>query len=432
MTGRTVLHLTVSDPDDVPGLRHLAGRLARLLGLDGADTTRVATSVSELARHVQHALPAQLDFDVVESVADEPPALTITFTCTGELHLPGDPNIAGAVARLVDAITVRGDGVTIAKELPAPVSDARLAEVRDALRTEKPQDLRALLQNQNEELITALSLLRGREAELLQVNRELEETNRGVIALYAELEERAAEVRNAQRAVFEELERALRPPPPHVPGLELAVRYVPAQANSPTGGDLYDWFVLPDGTVHITVVDVQGHGVESTRDALHITHATRTLALEGHGVGDILERVDGLFRSLGSDVVGTALLARFDVRTGTMLLAGGGHPYALRVSAAGDARYLTAPGRPFGYEGAGSAGVTSVSLEPHETVLLYTDGLIEIRHDIVEGMAALRSSAAMSAHLPLPRQLDTTVARCMQGEQLNDDMLLIGIRWEPT
>ena len=130
--------------------------------------------------------------------------------------------------------------------------------------------------------------------------------------------------------------------------------YLPAQENSPTGGDLYDWFVLPDGTLHVTVVDVRGHGVPGTRDALHVTHTVRTLALDARPFAELLAQTHALVRAAAEPVVATALVAQLDPVTGLLRIAGAGHPPALRVSSTGVATYLDAPGRPIGYDDAGS------------------------------------------------------------------------------
>ncbi len=126
--------------------------------------------------------------------------------------------------------------------------------------------------------------------------------------------------------VFRELEDTMRPRPPTVPGIELAGRY------SPTGGDLYDWFVLPDGRLHVTLFDAVGHGVTSTRHALTVTHAIRTLALEGHPFTDLIARTARIVAAIEPDLMATVLLARIDPATGETTLANGSHPEPVLVS----------------------------------------------------------------------------------------------------
>jgi sigma-B regulation protein RsbU (phosphoserine phosphatase) len=440
MTNFELLRMTLRNDDDAVALRHVAARTARLVHLDAADVTKVATSVSELGRLAQDYLPAELVVAVgsppggkagvlvIELIfgTDRMPPLTRAIDAT-----PMAAAALTAVGRLMDQTEVADDRIVISKLLISPLDAGEPAQLRDQLMIEPPGDLRAALRSQNEELVATLVALREREAELVRVNDELEQTNRGVVALYAQLEERAAQVRDAQRLVFEELEGALRPPAPTVAGVEFDVRYLPAQVNSPTGGDLYDWLVLPDGTLHITVVDVEGHGVQSTRDALLVTHAVRTLTLEGHRPDQLLTRTDELLRASKDEVRATALIARLDPRTGLLHLAGAGHPPALHVPVVDPPEYLPAPGRPIGYDGGGSAHLASFRLAPGDCVLLYTDGLVEVRHDIIEGLDTLVAAAIKGRGLPLPQLLDTVLAACTQGDPLEDDTMLLAIRWHP-
>jgi sigma-B regulation protein RsbU (phosphoserine phosphatase) len=433
MTSVALTTLTLTGRETA-GVRNLARLAAGLAGFEGTDATKVATSVSELARLAQHDLPATLSFAIELESRGRLPALVFELTFGGVEQRGGrdvDPAYM-VLSRLMDEVAVEDGHLRVSKFLPAAIDSGRAIAIRDELLVAPRTDLGAALQTQNDELVATLIALREREAELVRLNSELEQTNRGVVALYAQLEERAAEVRNAQRLVFEELERALRPPPPVLPGLELGVRYVPAEANSPTGGDLYDWFEMPGGELHVTVVDVQGHGVRSTRDALLVTHAVRTLALEGHQPADILARADHLLRTSGAGVVATALLARIDPATGLVELAGAGHPPALHLPNADEPEWFEAPGRPLGYPEAGSARLSRYQLEPGDHLLMYTDGLVEIRHDIVEGMDTLAAAANKARHLAMPQLLDTVLAACAHGDLLIDDTLLLAIRRPPA
>jgi serine phosphatase RsbU (regulator of sigma subunit) len=439
MTSFDLLRLTLHNAADSARLRHLVVRAARLVHLDTADATKVATSVSELVRIAEEYLPTEVRVSVETPTDGRTAVLSVAMVFGADrmpalaskpAHSPSELEATGlsAVARLMDQTEVGADRLAISKVLPVRVTEDELRDIREQLSAEPGGDLLAAMQTQNDELVAVLVALREREAELVRLNDELEQTNRGVVALYAQLEESAAQVRAAQRVVFEELEGALRPPPPAAAGLEFDIRYLPAQANSPTGGDLYDWVVLPDGTLHVTVVDVEGHGVQSTRDALLVTHAVRTLTLEGHLPGQILRRTDALLRASRADVRATALIARIDPLTGVLNLAGAGHPPALRVPTTGDAEYLPAPGRPLGYLDGGSVHLATYQLEPGESVLLYTDGLVEMRHDIVEGLETLSAAAVKARGLELPQLLDTVIAACTRGDPLEDDTLLLAIR----
>ncbi|MFH8796587.1 PP2C family protein-serine/threonine phosphatase [Streptomyces sp. NPDC017941] len=278
------------------------------------------------------------------------------------------------------------------------------------------------------ELGVALAQIDALKAEHRLLKHELSETNNGVLALYVQLDERDQELRRAHGRVLRELEDALRPPVLDVPGVELGVHYAPADTEAPTGGDLYDWFVLPDGTVHITVVDALGHGVRSTRSALTVTHAVRTLALEGHALKSIVARANAALTPFDPDIMATVLLARVDPATGDVHLANGSHPPALLVRRDGDTAFLDTPGRGIGFPLPGSEEVRRTRLEPGDLLLLYTDGLTESRRDPLEGEARLSAAARRHAGLSATR-LTGEIAKEMHAVILHaDDTLALAVR----
>ncbi|GAA0462404.1 PP2C family protein-serine/threonine phosphatase [Streptomyces olivaceiscleroticus] len=279
-----------------------------------------------------------------------------------------------------------------------------------------------------EELRAALAHLDAVNAEHQRLKHELAETNSGVLALYVQLEERDEQLRNAHGEILRELEDALRPSPIAVDGLELAVHYAPAEAAAPTGGDFYDWFVLPDGTVHITVVDALGHGVRSTKSALNVTHAVRTLALEGHPLHFIVERVNEVLAPFDPDLMATVLLARIEPATGRLQLANGSHPPALVLRADGTGEYQEARGRGIGFPVPGSDTVLDTRLEAGDLLMLYTDGLTESRRDPLEGERRLIESARNHRHLPID-EIPGAVAEDMHRVILHsDDTLALAVR----
>src|SRR5205807_1818899 len=94
-----------------------------------------------------------------------------------------------------------------------------------------------------------------------------------------------------------------------------------------------------------------------------------------------VEHADGLGAAQSPDLAATALIARYRPDDGTVELVGAGHPPALVVSAEGKTRFVTAPGIPVGWPGAGSDEVVSFTLERSEVLVLYTDGLVEATKD---------------------------------------------------
>ncbi|MFD6434602.1 PP2C family protein-serine/threonine phosphatase [Streptomyces venezuelae] len=319
----------------------------------------------------------------------------------------------------------RPDG-TVVWNLPLPDGQAtsRPAALRAAAVRHDDADV-ALLE---EELRAALARADALADEHRRLKDELAETNSGVLALYVQLEERDEQLRTAHGRTLRALEDALRPRPLHVAGLELAVHYAPASDEAPTGGDLYDWFTLPDGTVHITVVDALGHGIASTRTALTVTHAVRTLALEGHPLESIVARTDSILAPFDQSVMATLQLARLNPADGRLDLANGSHPPALLAHGDGTATYLEVRGRGVGFPLPGSERVLSTTLGPDDVLLLYTDGLTESRRDPCEGEARLKDSLCRHRAEPTER-IPGLVAEELVSEVLHqDDTLAIAVR----
>ncbi|MFD3518219.1 PP2C family protein-serine/threonine phosphatase [Streptomyces sp. NPDC058657] len=279
------------------------------------------------------------------------------------------------------------------------------------------------------ELLAALARVDALTVQHRDLKHELAETNGGVLALYVQLEEREEQLRTAHGRMLLDLENALRPAAPHIPGAELAVYYAPSDPAAPTGGDLYDWFAMPDGTLHITVVDALGHGIRSTRTALSVTHAVRALALEGHPLQTLIARTHHQLTPIAAEMQATALLARLDPHTGALHLAGGGHPPALLLRADGHtAQFLPAPGRGVGFPLPGSEDLRHEILAPGDLLILYTDGLTESRRNPVEGELRLIASARRHAHLPV-RDIPAAIAADMHTVVLHsDDTLALALR----
>ena len=238
---------------------------------------------------------------------------------------------------------------------------------------------------------------------------------------------RLAELEASQRSVVRQLQDAVLPPIPTVPHTELGMHYVPADETAPTGGDLHDWVVLADGQLLLTVVDVMGKGVAATKDALAVTHALRLLTFDGCPLEDLIRRADELVTVQNPELVATVIVGRYDPESGRLRLVGASHPPALLVSH-GVVTELAAPGIAIGWPGAGSSAVTDVTLDRSDTVVLYTDGLIETSKDIVAGLGALNQYAAETAGYPAPNMARALVERALRGVTRHDDSLALVVR----
>ncbi|HET9314259.1 MAG TPA: ATP-binding protein [Vicinamibacteria bacterium] len=210
---RPLLTIALRSERDVVLARQRARQVARLLGFPPQDQTRLAIAVSEIARNaIQHATQGVLEFRL--ETDSTPQQLTARVTDQGPGFvsdangLPLLPHAGTGLAsarRLVDRIDVdtgvgRGTTVWLRKRLPRarpPLLASELPGLAEALARQHVDDFAQEIHQQNRELVQALDELRGRHEDLERLNRELEDTNRGVVALYAELDEKAEHLKRS-------------------------------------------------------------------------------------------------------------------------------------------------------------------------------------------------------------------------------------------
>jgi signal transduction histidine kinase/DNA-binding response OmpR family regulator len=213
----TILTLAIACERDTVAARQRARQLARLLGFEAQDQTRISTAVSEIARNAfNYAGGGRVEYSIEGRTSPQLFIVKIKDSGQGVRNLEDilegryqsqtgmGLGILGA-RRLMDQFQIEsapGKGTTIwlKKLLPR---GARVWKPQDLpslaamLEGEGPQDAFQELQHQNQELLNALEEIRTRQIELTRLNRELEDTNRGVVALYAELDEKADHLRRA-------------------------------------------------------------------------------------------------------------------------------------------------------------------------------------------------------------------------------------------
>lgn len=240
--------------------------------------------------------------------------------------------------------------------------------------------------------------------------------------------DRLSELEAAQRARVLQLQESLQPAMPEIAETEFGVFYLPSDSSAPTGGDFYDWQRLPGGDVHVAVVDVLGSGVEATNDAFAVIHTLRTLAFQGVPVQNLVREADQILASLNTELVATVICVRYNPETGRARLAGGGHPPPLLVRGGGEVIEVAAPGVPVGWPGAGSDHAVDIQLLPSDTLVLYTDGLVEAQRDILLGLDALAKNAAKTRSLPANRLARELVERSLEGAARRDDSLALVLR----
>jgi PAS domain S-box-containing protein len=230
------------------------------------------------------------------------------------------------------------------------------------------------------------------------------------------------------------LQRGLRPDEPQpIPGLELSVVFEAAGEGVELGGDFYD--VIPVGdTPYVLVGDVAGHGAEVAAYTAQIRHTVRALALFGTDPADIVERVNTvLVETDTGERFATLQLARIQTRESGAIdveLASAAHPPAVLVRGDGATETLSG-GAIVGVWQQMEVAVHRFTMEPSETLLLYTDGWLEAgpvdAHRTPEELAReLAAIADDDLNSVLERLRADAVAR--GGAELRDDLVLLGLR----
>ncbi len=163
---------------------------------------------------------------------------------------------------------------------------------------------------------------------------------------------------------------------PEVPGFEYAGRCVPARG---IGGDSFDWLDLGEGRTGFFLADVSGKGIGAALLMAHLHGAFRTaLSMGFHDGPDLLRLVNRqFFDSSAPEHYATAFFAVFDSNTRRLTWVNAGHLPALVVRTDGQQEWLASTGMPLGVLGHWHADEQSLSLSPGDTVVLYSDGIVE-------------------------------------------------------
>lgn len=241
-----------------------------------------------------------------------------------------------------------------------------------------------------------------------------------------------AELHTELRNVAVRLQQAILPEHlPSPPGWDVAVRYIPA-GRTEASGDFYEVMPLTDGRIAFFVGDVMGRGVEATAAMAQVRAAVRALAAVDPDPQAVLTALDRLFDHFDLEQLVTLVYAVLDPEDDQLQVLNAGHPAPLLLRAGGDTHQLL-PGETL-LLGAGGANrdVTTASFLPGDTVLAFTDGLVERRgEDIDQGTQRLLRALPVLQNRPLGDVLDGLVNE-VRGESRDDDVAVLALRRQGT
>ncbi len=254
-----------------------------------------------------------------------------------------------------------------------------------------------------------------------------------VIGLAAQAFERAA-LADQRWDTAQTLQRALLPAElPALDRLELAARYVPAVHDTQAGGDWYDVLTLADGRVALAVGDVVGHGPAAAAVMGQLRSVLSSHLLEGIGPATSLERLDHFARRIPGALGSTAACLVLDVASGELCWAAAGHLPPLIVDA-GSAHYpVGGEGTLLGIRDRPPYREASTTVAPGSTVVLYTDGLVERRGEVVDdGLDRLAAIAGHNSHRGPDSLAQLLLQQAEEDADTSDDIALVAARVLPV
>jgi serine phosphatase RsbU (regulator of sigma subunit) len=230
-----------------------------------------------------------------------------------------------------------------------------------------------------------------------------------------------------ERHVTLELQRAILPlheGPFDLPGLRAVVRYLPASRDSRVGGDWYITAEMPDGLVLLAIGDVAGHGLAAAAGMARLRGALAGLAITGAPPERLVGWLNDLVHHVGAEHTASVVAGYFDPASRVLTWAQAGHPPPVLVRDT-SAQPL---GQPSGILlGAGRARyeAASVTLEPRDVLLFYSDGLIERRdRSLEDGLAVLCWAAAGRAD---PERVIDAALDALGTTDPEDDTCLVAL-----
>ncbi len=415
MAGLVAVARALSDAEDEAGvLRVVADHGSAALGARGTGLALPDAA----GDHVRLLLVGAFDPQVRSELAVLPPdapLAVVDAAVTGQAHYL--PDRASAAARF-------------------PGSDDLYRRVGTEAAAAVPLRARG-------ELLGALSVGLVLPHEWRPAERELLETLAALTAqaldrLRARQAER--EATRASRRLSETLQRSLLTEPPGTDLLDVAVRYEPAASEAQVGGDWYDAFAGADGALTLVVGDVAGHDQDAAAAMAQVRNVLRGVASCVDGSpGGVLAALDRALQRLQVTTLATAVLGRVrqssSERTAgvgpasaVLQWSNAGHPPPVLLHPDGRAELLDRePDLLLGLLPSTLRTDHEVDLPVGSTVVLYTDGLVERRDQLLDdGLARLRDTLAELPHLSPQQLADALLERLARAAE--DDVALLVAR----
>lgn len=240
-----------------------------------------------------------------------------------------------------------------------------------------------------------------------------------------QLLDEASRFEREQRAAFAFQYVALAAEPPQIPGYRIDRVYQAGRAEALVGGDWYDAFALPDGRLIVSIGDVVGSGLRAAVTMVNVRQSLRTVAQLNPDPMVMLEAANRTLIEEFPDRFVTTFVAVIDPVTEHCVYSGAGHPPPLLRLPSGDVVPLAVSGVPLGVpDFSKHLRVDYTTLSTGSVLLLYTDGLTEATHDVLQGERLLRE--ALSTVDPGRAPAKDVYARVL-GAHPRDDVAILSV-----
>jgi serine phosphatase RsbU (regulator of sigma subunit) len=335
-----------------------------------------------------------------------------------------DPALGPMTTAELDALTVPED---------APIRRRAL----DAVRAGHSADVtyRVRVGGRVKHLRGVIDAVRDAQGSLLKVygiaqDITAQETSRAQIA---ETRRRLAEQQqslDAEHRLAAQLQQIVLPMPAEpfdLPGLRVAVRYLPAEEADRVGGDWFHAAPGHDGHIVLAVGDVAGHGIHAATVMAQMRHLLAGLTVSA--TSDPAELMCHLNRLLDAEeTCATAVVARYSPDTRQVAWAQAGHPAPLHTRAARTTPLPRPRGTVLGAIRTATYDTATLTLDPGDLLLFYTDGLVERphgRHD--DGLAPVIAALDRVSASGTPQPLADLLAQLPRANP-HDDTCILAVR----
>ncbi|MFG2093314.1 PP2C family protein-serine/threonine phosphatase [Streptomyces sp. NPDC048612] len=421
--GRSALEVALSNRDGAAADRDAdeAGVLARLHTVEEA-AEQIGTVLDE------QTICAELARFLCRHLCDAAAVDLVTEQRSGA-RLPSPP----ALTRVATAGLVRVLEARFPDEGPERPGDASPA--LRALHEERPVTAAAVLPGgRSAEAVAAPLLAYGRRhGVLLALRAGGAFTAHETATLHHLAHLTATRLTHARRyaavqRTATDLQRALLAEPgrPH-PNLELATRYLPSGTSALVGGDWFETVRLHYGRTLLVMGDVMGHGLDAAVDMNAYRSHLRYVASTDLPPHRVLRQLDTAVAGEDSRRPATCLLARVDPARGLAAFASAGHLPPAVIGPDGTTCLVDVPvGPPLG-TGVGGYELVTRTVTPAETLLMFTDGLIERRGEDIDASLSRLAKLRLPAGAGVERTLDEVLLH-LDGLHAEDDVAVLAAR----